>query len=304
MAMRTTNFASLRAPGLRKVIFDDLEGRPFLYKRLFNVDDVLQRQKRGYIDDYPVSGLGAMPEKAEGVGVTYDEPVGGTTRRYTATTFGLGFRVTWEMQQDDLYNVANRMARKLSKSGRNRVNVDTFYPFNNGFGTNFTSYDSLSWFNTAHTLLRGGTQANRPAAELDFTVNNLQTALEVFKKFVDDDNQYVMIDPDLVLGAVEQQWNFKEVLESELRPDNANNAINAILGENLSYLCSPFYTDTDGWCLLGKPTDDHGLQWLWRQQFKFEESDDFDSGDSKFKLVGRYATGVTHYLGAWGTIGA
>ena len=99
MAAKTSGFSALLAPGLRKVYFDEYKRRPSEYTTMFNI----LTSERAYEDDYELSMLGgAFPAKPEGTSIEFVDPLTGNTNRYTHTTFGLGFRITEEMFEDDL----------------------------------------------------------------------------------------------------------------------------------------------------------------------------------------------------------
>lgn len=298
MPARTTTFSALLAPGLHKVFQFWMKQRPPVYREFLNVET----SDRNYEEELPVSGVGGVVAKAEGSGVTYSEPVQGTARRYTHQGYGLGFRVTREMRDDDLYNVMNRMPKALSKSMGSRVNVDSFSVLNSGFDTTITTYDALSLFNTAHTLLRGGTQANRPTTEADLSLTSLQAAIETFRLWTDEDGHRADLYPKMLIVPVQSRWLASELLESELKPGTANNEINALVDQGIKWMDSPYITDTDSWFMLSDKSD-HRLMWWWRTQPEFENSDDFDSGDAKYKIFARYAFGATHPWGAYGTQG-
>ena len=145
----------LLAPGLRKVFFQNLEERPAEYSKIANSE----KSSKAYEEDLEVGGLGSMPIKPEGRGIVYQDFRQGGKKRYTHLTYGLGFRVTLEMMEDDLYNVMKKNTRELSKAARNAREVAFFNMLNNGFTTEFgfpKFGNNEALFSATHTKLGGG----------------------------------------------------------------------------------------------------------------------------------------------------
>ena len=301
MVMRTGPFSDLLAPGLRKVFFQEFELVPLEYPRVFNVLD----SQRAYEEDIKVSGLGTMPEKPEGESITYDEPKIGDKVRYTMIPFALGFRVTHEMYVDDLYGPARRMSQALARAARYRQEVQAWGVLNDAFaGSTYTGFDGLPLCHTAHTLLRGGTYANRPSTDMDLSVTAMQSALNNMEMTPDDSNMVIGgLVPSLVLIHPSNKWVAKEVLQSEYKPYTANNEINPLRDEGLQYMICHYLTDPDAFFVLARQGV-HDLNYFWRERLRLENSDDFDTGDAKFKAYQRLVTGFGEWRGVWGTSGA
>ena len=117
---RENAFSHLLAPGMRKIFFEKYGQRPDEYSQVFNVDS----SQRAYEEDSEVTGLGRMPEKPEGRPTTYDSPFQANVRqRYTHVSYGLGFRVTHELYEDDLYRIIRRMPTALARSAHQTIEV-------------------------------------------------------------------------------------------------------------------------------------------------------------------------------------
>jgi len=153
-------FSNLLAPGFRKIVFESYKQRETEGNKLVNMGS----SGRAYEEDFPIAGFGTLLTKPEGGSVTYQDAIQGTAKRYTWTTYGLGFRITQEMMDDDLYGImGNKMSRALGRSARNNFEVVAHAPYNNAFNTAFAGFVSgESLCSTAHANIRGGTQANRP----------------------------------------------------------------------------------------------------------------------------------------------
>ena len=285
----TGAFSSLLAPGLRKVYTEELLDRLTEYDKIANIIT----SKRNYEDDLQVALLGTTPAKIQGGPTTFDNPIQGSSVRYTHVSYGLGFRVTQEMYADDLYGVMQKASKDLA--GANGETVETIFwsLFNNvSDATVFAGFDGLALASTAHTLLGGGTYANRPSTDVQISITGLQAAVESFEKMVNERNRKILAKPWRVLIPVELKWAAREILGSRYKPYTSNNEINSLMDEELSFFVCHYATDTNNWGLLGRK---HDLKFFWRAKPKMENSDDFSTGDALFKTFFRCVAG----FGSW-----
>jgi len=299
MATTSALFTPLYAPGLRKIVFDGYTDMPAEYDKFLNVSTVAKRQ---YLDDYKMGGFGAVPTKAEGTPIVYDDPVPGATVRYTWTAYGKGFRVTHEAMVDELYGPMRRMAKALGRSFRNQVEVTAAGLLNSAFGVANGGFDGKALCATDHILLRGGTARNTPTAAVDFGVTALQDALIDFERMVDDSGFPIAYRPKYLVIPPETWTQAREVLGSQFKPYTADNEINTLANEGLTLIVSHYMTDTDAWFLLADKSD-HDLQFFHREKFTTDSSDDFDSGDGKMKAYMRNGIGYGDWRGVWGSPG-
>jgi hypothetical protein len=304
MAAKTSGFSSLLAPGLRKVYFDEYKRRPSEYTTLFNI----LTSERAYEDDYELSMLGgAFPAKPEGTSIEFVDPLTGNTKRYTHTTFGLGFRITEEMYDDDLYGPMKKMSQGLAKCASNEVEYQAAGVVDNAnVTTYYTGFDALALASTAHKLLsgqaappnlRGGmaaTYANRPSTYGALGITTLQASVLRMEKTPDPDGVLCLIKPKILFISTDLRFVAKEILRSEFKPYTANNEINPMADEGLTFFVWHFLASTTMWGLIG---DTNPLNFFWRRKDKFDNSDDFDSGDAKFKATHRHSQGFSDWRG-------
>jgi|TARA_Y100000310_G_scaffold192960_1_gene192918 hypothetical protein len=301
---RENAFSHLLAPGMRKIFFEKYGQRPDEYSQVFNVDS----SQRAYEEDSEVTGLGRMPEKPEGRPTTYDSPFQANVRqRYTHVSYGLGFRVTHELYEDDLYRIIRRMPTALARSAHQTIEVVAWNVFNRAFNSSFTGIDGVELCSTAHTNIArttgSGPYANKPTTDVDLSVTSLQAAVENLENTTDDRDINVMIKPRMLVIAPENKWMARELLNSEKKPHTADNEINALVDEELKYLISHFMSDNDAWFLNGGK-DDHYLNFFWRERLRMDNDDDFDTGDAKFKGFMRFSAGFSGWRGVYGSSGA
>jgi hypothetical protein len=301
MVTSTGGFSQLLAPGLYDVMYNEIDQQPNQWLGVLNT----LSSQRAYEEDLKVAGLGSMVSKPEGNDTSFDDPIQGSTVRYTHASYGLGFRITREMWDDDLYNIMNQMAAELGRAASYKIEVDAWSVFNNAFNTSFTGQDALSLCNTAHTRLDGGaTIANRPSTDADFSYTTYQAALDSFNQLLDDRGRPIVMRPSVLLIDPTFIWQAKEVLNSVYRPFTANNEINPLHGEieENGYLPVRYFNDSDQWFLV-VPKGQHDCKFWWRVRPETAEADDFLSGDALYKIYARYSRGFSEWRGIYGSSG-
>jgi len=298
MRVMTGGFAPLLAPGLWRVLFNEIAAQPNQWMGIFHKHTT----KRAYEEDTKVSGLGSMTLKPEGDSINFDVPIMGAGVRYTPSSYGLGFRITREMWDDDLYMIMDKMAAELGRASSYKIEVDAWSVLNNAFNTSFAGADGLPLISTAHTRLDGGAnQSNRPSVDVDFSATSYQAALDHFKILNDDRGRPIVMTPSLLIISPAFEWAAREILESEFKPYTANNEINVLRSDGkVDYITSRYLTDDDSWFLLAP---NHDLNFFWRVRPETGEADDFLTGDALFKIYARYSKGFTEWRGVYGSSG-
>lgn len=299
MTMVRGAFSNLLAPGYRKIVFETYKERPIEGKALVNSNT----SKRAYEEDFNMAGFGTLQTKSEGGAVTYQDALPGNTKRYTWSIYGLGFRITQEMMEDDLYGVmGSKMSKALGRSARNNLEIITHAPYNNAFSTSFTGFNTgESLCSTSHALLRGGTAANRPSSDADFSLPALQAALEHFHALTDESGIPMVLVPRMVVHSIGDYWTVNQILKTPNLPGGNQNDINQVNREGLTAHLSHYLTDADAWFVLA---DNHDVNYFERRAFTMSNTDDFDTGDAKFKGTRRAGSGFGDWRGIYGSSGA
>lgn len=286
--------------GMRTILFNKYFNYPDEYSQVFNVYDSDKKEEV----DSSISGFGLMPVKTEGQSITYDDPIQGYDVTYSHVTYGLGFRVTKEMYEDDLYDKIRKMPKALAKSARATVEQAAANIFNYGFVTTYNSGgDAKALFATDHPLTGGGTAGNTPAVAADLTVSSLQAAITAMEETTDDRGLLLAVKPKLLVVPSELKWTARELLESKQKPGSEYNDINALAGDDLSYMVWHYLTDPDAWFLLADK-DDNELNFFWRERLKTQSEVDFDTNDIKFKATMRFSVKWSDWRGTYGSPGA
>lgn len=310
--MITNNFTQLVTTGLRKVFFSTLKGIPQEGRQFLNMIPQMPGRGTGlnFFDDLRVASFGSFGLNPQGEAVTYDTLVQDTTVRYTPFKFGLGFRITEEMQEDELYGVMDKMTTELAMAAAHQIEVQMHRVLNNAFsasggGTGFTAagFGGEALISTSHTLVRGGTQANRQATDLDLGVTSLELAFDNFALTLNESGMPNPLRAALLVLPPPLKWIAKELTESELRPYTGNNEVNALGGEGLQYMLDHYLSNLDSWYLLS-PKAQHDLNCWIRRAPRFQTGDDFDTGDTKVRGTFRIAVGHGEYRGSFASQGA
>jgi len=304
MPTNTANFPFLLAPGFRKFFFDSYKATPEQYMKIANV----KKSERAYEEDAELIGIAQMTAKAEGTPIIFQTPAQGGKVRYTHVAFGAGFRVTEEMWEDDLYGQMVKMPKQLGKAGRIVREVRFFNLLNLGFTTVFgfpKNGVNETLFNTAHTLLGGGTLANRSATDMDLAIASLEAAVLLFDNLVDEMGYPVDVVAKWLICPPNLKQVGRELLGSEFRPDSNVNAINPIRQDGLM-MAFPngcrYLTNSNSWFLTADKGE-HDLQFVERRALRFYTGEDFDTGDAKYKGTQRFSVGVGEWRGTFGSLG-
>lgn len=289
-------FGDLLEPGFREVLFAKFDGYPEEFSKVFNMNTSTKKREH----DTKISGLGSMPEKAEGVSIDYDVPIQGYDVYYTHVTYGLGFRVTREMYEDDQYGIMAKMPKALARSARYTIETIAAEVLNGAFDTaGGGNSEYLCAHN--HALLGGGTEQNELSTAADLAVTSLQTAIGNIEETVDERGLLLALKSRRLVIPHQLKFLAREILGSDKKPYTANNEINALLDEDLTYFVYHYLTDPDAWFLLG---NEHDLNFFWRRRLDFGQGNDFDSEDAKYKSTMRFSCGWTDWPGIFGSPGA
>lgn len=293
----------LLEPKLSNIWHDAYPAQPVEYTAFCNI----RTTRKATVTDYKMTGLGPLRLKGEGENIIYDDVIPGGTVSYSPVRFALGYKVTQEMIDHELYGQVEKIERGLVKSAVDLQETIAALLINNGFGTTSADgfgavgFDGLALFSTAHTRLDGGAVfRNRPSTDADLGVTSLQNALVDFDNLIDDRGRPITVRAKLVIVSPEDRFVAKEILQSEYKPGTANNEINALKDEGLSFMVSHYKTDTDSWVVVG---DQHDMNFIWDQKPRGDMEKDFDSEVIKRKIVEGFFVGHGEARGVWASSG-
>jgi hypothetical protein len=287
-------------PGLHKVWGDEYKQYPPQWSEIFQ----RQTSKRSFEEEQKISMFGLAAVKTEGQGITYDTAQEAFTARYTHTTYALGFAITEEAIEDNLYiPVAGRYTKALARSMAHTQEIVAASILNNGF-TSGLGGDGVVLFSTAHPLVSGGTNSNRPTTGVDLNETALDAARIQIAKWVDERGLLIQAQPTKMIIPVEYAWTAERLLKTVLRPGTSNNDINSIVSTSFlpgGYCVNNRLTDPNAWFLKTDVPD--GLKMFERVPAKFSDDGDWDTGNRRYKARMRFSVGWSDPLGIWGSPG-
>lgn len=300
-----SSIANAVTPGLNEVFYNSLKTVPKQHTEIFSIST--SNKKTEY--DLPLYGFGLAIKKDEGTNITYDDPGEGYKSTYTHDSWALGFKITEEAYDDELYGMMAQMASKLALSMAYTKEVNGASILNNGFNDSFPGADAEPLFGDAtaytHPLKdTGGTDKNRPSTNVDLSMSALKSALIDFRATLDDQGLVwqVGLQPKFLVVPPDLEDTANELIKSEKDPETMLNTIN-VMRKRLTVVVNDFITDTDAWYLLADKNT-HKLKLLQRKPLRTESADDFDSGDMKYKAIERYIFGHSDWRGTYGCPGA
>jgi hypothetical protein len=265
-----------------------------------------ETSERSFEEETKLSGFSAAPVKNEGAAIRYDNAQEAWTARYTHETIAMGFSITEEAIEDNLYDsLSSRYTKALARAMAYTKQVKAAAVLNNGWASSVTYGDGQPLFSTAHPLVSGGTNSNTPATQADLNETSLENAVIQIAAWTDERDLLIAARPRKLIVPPNLQFVATRLLETELRVGTNNNDINAIKNNGSipeGYTINHFLTDTNGWFLT---TDvPNGLKHFVRTPMSTGMDGDFDTGNVRYKARERYSFGVSDPLGIFGSQGA
>ena len=295
MANNTKDFATLLTPETTQVLWDEYKRVPIEWNMYYN----MLNSVRNFETDSQVVGFGLAPEKPEGTPVEFDSAQEGFQVTYNHITYGLGYRVTKEMFDDDLSGKIMQLPRGLGSSMKETTEIVAAGLINNGF-TATTGGNGSPLFSTTQALKAGGTASNRLAVDADLALTSLEDAIVQFEDTTDDRGLRINQRAVTLMGPSGLRYTMKELIETPLKPNTSDNNINPVNDLDMRHMINHYLTDTDAWYLIG---DIHFVNFFWRQRPIFDSAMDFETGDAKFKLTQRASVGHSDWRGWFGVQG-
>jgi hypothetical protein len=265
-----------------------------------------ETSERSFEEETKLSGFSAAPVKNEGSAIQYDNAQEAYTARYTHETIAMGFSITEEAIEDNLYDsLSSRYTKALARAMAYTKQVKAAYVLNNAFTGGPTYGDGQVLCSTAHPLVSGGVNSNRPATGADLNETSLENAVIQIAGWTDERGLLIAAKPKKLIVPPALMFVATRLLETELRVGTADNDINAIKNNGSvpgGYAVNHFLTDPNAWFLL---TDvPNGLKHFVRTPMNTSMDGDFDTGNVRYKARERYSFGVSDPLGIFGSPGS
>jgi len=288
-------------PGIKAWWGQVYDEHPEEYSKLFDSDT----SRQNYEEDVQLTGFGLAPVKSEGSGVAYDSEIQGFTTRYTHVAYALGYIVTKEELDDNLYEqVSRRRAAALAMSFRQTKENIGANIYNRAFNGTYLGGDGVSLCSTSHPNTSGGTFANTPTVAADLSEASLEDALTALMGFQNDRGLLINVMPRSLIVARQNWWNANRILKSAYTPSTANNAVNVLVATNAlpeGIVMNHYLTSPNAWFV--RTNIQNGLKYYSRVGIQFDQDNDFDTMNAKAKGYERYSFGWTDPRAIYGVNG-
>ena len=265
-----------------------------------------ETSERSFEEETKLSGFSAAPVKNEGSAIAYDNSQEVFTARYTHETIALGFSLTEEAIEDNLYDsLSARYTKALARAMSYTKQTKAASVLNNGFSASYLGGDGKPLFSTTHPLVSGGVNSNTPATQTDLNETSLEAAVIQIAAWTDERGLLIAAKPRKLVVPPNLMFVANEIRNIKKNNSTADNDINALKSNGSipeGYAVNHFLTDTDAWFLT---TDvPNGLKHFVRTPMSTGMDGDFDTGNVRYKARERYSFGWSDPLGMFGSSGS
>ena len=303
MAISRAQLLKELLPGLNALFGLEYERYGEQHKEIYDTES----SERSFEEETKLSGFSAAPVKNEGSAIAYDNAQEAWTARYNHETIALGFSITEEAVEDNLYDsLSARYTKGLARAMAYTKQTKAAAVLNNGFSAGvYAGGDGVALFSTAHPLISGGTNSNRPSTGADLNETSLESAVIQIAAWTDERGLLIAAKPRKLVIPPALQFTATRLLETSLRVGTADNDINALKNNGSipeGYTINNYLTDTNAWFLT---TDvPNGMKHFVRTPLSNSMDGDFDTGNVRYKSRERYSFGWSDPLGIFGSPGA
>lgn len=286
-------------PGLNALFGLEYKRYEEQHKQIYETES----SDRSFEEELKLSGFGAAPVKTEGAAIVYDNAQESYLSRYTHETIAMGFSLTEEAVEDNLYDsLSVRYTKALARGMAYTKQVKAASVLNTGFALN--GGDGVPLFSAAHPLIGGGVNSNiGPAADLSEAT--IEAAVIQINQWVDERGLLIVAKPRKLVIPPQLQFVATRLLETKQRVGTSDNDISAMVSNGVfpqGYTINNYLTDVNAYFIL---TDvPNGLKHFTRVPMKTGMDSDFDTGNARYKARERYSFGYSDHLGVWGSAGA
>jgi hypothetical protein len=272
------------------------------HKDIYEVD----KSERSFEEEVKLSGFGAAPTKTEGNGIVYENAQEAFTARYTHETIALGFAITEEAIEDNLYDsLSARYTKALARAMAYTKQVKAAAVLNNAFSSSYLGGDGVALCSASHPTVAGGVNANKPAVAVDLNETAIEAAVIQIAAWTDERGLFIAAKPKKLIIPPALQFVATRLLKTEKRVGTTDNDISAIVSNGTvsgGYAINHWLTDTNAWFLT---TDvPNGLKMFERVALKTAMDGDFETGNVRYKARERYSFGFSDPLAIWGSAGS
>lgn len=300
--MNRGSFAKLLWPGLNAIYGKTYGEHTTEYTDLFETFS----SDRAYEEDLGLTGFGLAQVKDEGAPISYDSEYQGFVTRYVHVVYGLGFIITREIMEDDLYDkVGGQKAQELAFSMRQTKENVGANVYNRAFNASYKGGDGVQLLASTHPNVTGGTWSNVLATAADLSEASLEQSCIDIMKMTNDRGLKISIMPQSLHIPVDLAFEAERILKTPYRVGTANNDINVLYAQSKfpkGVKINHYFTDPDAWFI--RTNVPNGMKHWQRRKAEFATDNDFETENAKFKATERYSFGWTDPRCIFGTPGA
>lgn len=297
----TANHPKALWPGVKAWWGQVYNEHPEEYTDLFTKDSSSQ----AYEEDVQLTGFGLAPRKTEGSSVSYDSETQGFVTRYTHVAYALGYIVTKEEMDDNLYEkISKRRAGALAQSFRQTKENVAANIYNRAFNSTYKGGDNVELCSTSHTNTTGGTWANKPSTDADLSEAALEDAVIAIMGMQNDRGLLIQVMPQSLHIPRQEHFNAHRILKSVYQSGTANNDINVLAATNAfpgGIKLNHYFTSATAWFIRTNIVD--GMKYYERTPISFTQDNDFDTDNAKAKGYERYSFGWSDPRAVYGVNG-
>jgi hypothetical protein len=302
MAISRAQLLKELLPGLNALFGLEYKKYGEEHKEIFETET----SERSFEEETKLSGFSAAPVKGEGSAIAYDNAQEAWTARYQHETIAMGFSLTEEAIEDNLYDsLSSRYTKALARAMAYTKQVKAAAILNNAFTGGPTYGDGVVLCSTSHPLVSGGVNSNTPSTQVDLNETSLEAAVVQIAGWTDERGLLIAAKPIKLVVPPSLMFVSERLLKTPGRVGTADNDINALKSMSSiggGFCVNHYLTDTNGWFLT---TDvPNGLKHFVRMPLANSMDADFDTGNSRYKSRERYSFGVSDPLGIFGSSGS
>lgn len=302
MAISRAQLLKELVPGLNALYGLEYNTYAEEHKEIFETET----SERSFEEEVKLSGFSAAPVKAEGSAMAFDNAQEAFTSRYNHETIALGFSLTEEAIEDNLYDsLASRYTKALARAMAYTKQIKAASVLNNGFSASFPGGDGVSLFNAAHPLVSGGSNSNVPSVATDLNETSLEAAIIQITQWTDERGLLIAAKARKLIVPTQLQFVATRLLQTDQRPATADNDTNAIKTNGAipeGYTVNNYLTDPNAWFI--KTDVPNGLKHFVRTAMSTGMDGDFDTGNVRYKARERYSFGFSDPLGMFASSGS
>lgn len=300
--INTGTHPALLWPGIKGTWGQVYNAHATEYTDLYDVDT----SDRAYEKFVGLTPFGLAPIKPEGQPGTYDSEVQGGITTMVHIAYSLGFQVTYEELQDNLYaEVAPNRAKANAFSMAQTVENVAAFLYNTAFVTTyFTLWDGASLISTAHVNATGGTFSNALNPAADLAESSLEDMSIQIMNVQDDRGNRINIQPTSLHVATANWYNANRILKSVLQSASSNNAINVLKATNAypgGIKMNHYFTAPNAWFVRTNAPE--GMKFLWRNKPDLQKDNDFATKNEQALSYMRFCVNAVDARGLFGSNG-